>query len=90
MRLAPNRIPLFLLGLGFAACVTRGDIEEIKENQKKILEKLERGGGRPTPPTPQRPHGPDAAATYSVPIGNAAAEGPADALVTIVEVSDFQ
>jgi hypothetical protein len=90
MRLAANRVPLILLGLGIAGCVTRGDIEEIKENQKKILEKLDRPGrGGPQAP-PQRPQGPDAATTYSVPVGDAAAVGPADAWVTVVAISDFQ
>ena len=89
MRLAANRLPLILLGLGFAACVTRGDIEEIKENQKKILDKLDKVG-RAGPQAPQRPQGPDEKATYSVPVGDAPAKGPADAWVTVAEISDFQ
>ena len=38
-------LKISVLGLVFAACVTRGDIEEIKANQEKILEKVEKGGG---------------------------------------------
>ncbi len=78
------------LTVSLAGCVTRGDIEEIKENQKKILDKLERGGpaARPTPPA--RPQGPDPAKTYAFPAGDSPAKGPADAWVTIIEGSEFQ
>ena len=89
MRMAAHQVPMILLGIGLAACVTRGDIEEIKENQKKIMDKLDKSG-RAAPQRPQRPRGPDRAATYSVPIGESMARGPADAWVTLVEVTDFQ
>ncbi len=90
MMRALDRVPLMLLALGFAACVTRGDIEEIKENQKKILTQLEKGGRPQMPQQPQRPQGPDPAKVYAFPVGDSPAQGPADAWVTIVEVSDFQ
>jgi hypothetical protein len=90
MMRALDRVPLVLLALGFAACVTRGDIEEIKETQKKILAQLEKGGRPQMPQQPQRPQGPDPAKTYAFPVGDAAAKGPAEAWVTLVEVSDFQ
>jgi protein-disulfide isomerase len=80
-----------LLALSVAACVTRGDIEEIKENQKTIIDKLEkvaRAPARPTPP--QRPRGPDRASTYSFPVGESFARGSNDALITLIEVTDFQ
>jgi protein-disulfide isomerase len=53
------------------------------------------GGGRPAPrPTPvqQRPTRPteDPKAVYRVPLDDSPAKGPADALVTIVESSDFE
>ena len=90
MRMAPQQVPMILLGLGLAACVTRGDIEEIKENQKTIIDKLDKGGRAPARPKPSRPQGPDRAATYSFPVGEALARGPKDALVTLIEVTDFQ
>ncbi len=90
MKPALHRVPLMLLALGFAACVTRGDIEEIKETQKKILAQLEKGGRPQMPQQPQRPQGPDPAKVYAFPVGDAPAIGGADAWVTIVEVSDFQ
>lgn len=39
---------------------------------------------------PRRPNGPDPKATYKVDVGEAATKGPENALVTIVEWSDFQ
>jgi hypothetical protein len=83
-----QRATLFLMSLGLTACVTRGDIEEIKENQGKILQQLEKGA-RPQA-RPQRPRGPDRTATYAVPVGDSAFAGPKDAWVTLVEISDFQ
>ena len=83
-----HNVPLVLLGLGLAACVTRGDLEEIKENQKKILEKMDRTARAPA--RPQRPAQPDRNKTYAMPVGKSAIIGPKDAWVTIVEVSDFQ
>ena len=41
-------------------------------------------------PPQQRPKGPDLAATYNVPLGESHTKGGDDALVTIVEWSDFQ
>ncbi|MEE8409975.1 MAG: hypothetical protein V3T05_10240 [Myxococcota bacterium] len=91
MKWATHRVPLMLLALGFTACVTRGDIEEIKETQKKILEKLEAGGGAARAPArPQRPRGPDPSKAYAFPVGDSHQKGPKDAWVTIIEVSDFQ
>lgn len=69
-------------------CVTRADIEDIKDTQKKILEKLDKGG--PMRPSPQQARGPDASKVYAMPIENSVAKGPADAWVTLVEGSDFQ
>ncbi|OGQ85366.1 MAG: hypothetical protein A2289_01405 [Deltaproteobacteria bacterium RIFOXYA12_FULL_58_15] len=73
------------------SCVSRNDIEEIKENQKKILAQLEKGGRGPmAKQPPQRPQGPDAAKTYAVPVGDDPVKGPADAWVTLIEGSEFQ
>ena len=90
MRVTMERVPLMLLALGFAACVTRGDIEEIKENQKKILAQLEKGGRPAMPTQPQRPQGPDPAKVYAFPVGDSPSKGGQEAWVTLVEVSDFQ
>lgn len=83
-----------VLALGLTACVTRGEIEEIKNGQKEILNKLDalaKAGPRgPAAPQPQQPRGPDPTKVYAIPVGDSAAKGPADAWVTIVEVSDFQ
>ena len=77
--------------LAFAACVNKGEIEEIKTNQKEILAKLEEiGKARPAPSQPRRPRGPDPTAVYAFPIGKSYIKGPTDAWVTVVEVSDFQ
>jgi protein-disulfide isomerase len=46
-------------------------------------------GQAPQPPRPSRPSE-DPAAVYKVPLGDSPARGPADALVTVVESSDFQ
>ncbi len=88
MRSAHHRVPLAVAALGLAACVTRGDIEEIKQGLKEINTKLDRGA-RPQQPQ-QRPQGPDATAVYAFPVGDSPAKGPADAWVTVIESSDFQ
>ena len=86
-----KRVTVALLALGLGACVTRGEIEELKSNQEKILAKLETmGRAAPERPQPQRPQGPDPAKVYSMPIEGSAMKGPADAWITLVEVSEFQ
>lgn len=91
MSFSAKRVMVAALGLGLAACVTRGDVEDIKNDQKKILDKLDalsRGGVAQQ--RPQAPKGPDAAKVYAFPIDGSPVKGPADAWVTIIEVSDFQ
>ncbi len=91
MRTAAKSVLVAALGLGLAACVTRGEIDKLKENQEKILAKLdslEKAG--PRAPTPQRPRGPDPQKVYAFPLDDSPIKGPAEAWVTIVEVSDFE
>lgn len=85
--------PLAFLAVSAVGCVSRGDIDEIKQNQEKILQKIDAmakaGGNRPQPQ--QQPRGPDPAKVYAMPVpSDAAMKGPADAWVTVVEISDFQ
>jgi protein-disulfide isomerase len=88
MQFIPRALCLALL----AGCVSRADLDEIKKNQKDILAKLGEleKKGPAAPSMPQRPPGPDASAVYSFPVDASPASGPADALVTVIEVSDFQ
>ena len=86
-----------LASLFLSACVTRGEIEAVKEGQQKVLAKLDKietaMATRPPPPPQmpsQAPRGPDASKVYAFPVGEAAAFGPKDAWVTVVEVSDFE
>jgi protein-disulfide isomerase len=87
-----HRLPLALLALGAASCVSRAEIEEIKKGQKDILAKLDqiaKSGGGARPP-PQQQQGPDPSKAYAFPVGDSPGKGPGDAWVTVVEVSDFQ
>jgi protein-disulfide isomerase len=83
-----------LVSLVLASCVDPNDINEIKKNEKLILEKLDeiakQRAAQPMPQQQQRPKQPDPSKVYSFDIGKAAVKGPSDAWVTIVEVSDFQ
>jgi protein-disulfide isomerase len=93
MRLAAKSGLFVIAALGLAACVTRGEIEELKKNDKAILDKLDKiaaNAGRAAPAAQPGPRGPDPDKVYAVPVGDSPAHGPADAWVTIVEVSDFQ
>ncbi len=92
MKFLAKSVVTGLAALALTACVTRGEIEELKKNDKEILSKLDKiaaGAGR-AGPQQQAPRGPDPEKVYAVQVGDSAAHGPADAWVTIVEVSDFQ
>lgn len=89
MRLIAKNTLAILLGLSLFGCVTRGEIEEIKANQEKILAKIDQMKDK-APRRPQRPRGPDPSKVYSFPVGEAAVKGANDAWITIIEVSDFQ
>lgn len=88
-----KRVILVAVALGLGACVTRGEIEEIKKNQEKILAKLDtmsRTGLAQQQQQPQRPRGPDPAKVYAFPVDQSPVKGSEDAWVTMVIVSDFQ
>jgi hypothetical protein len=61
-------------------------ISERLDSMDKKLEKLEKVG---PPAMPPRPPGPDPQKVYSI-SSDGRAKGKPDALVTVVEVSDFQ
>ena len=73
-------------------------LKELKSGQEKIQADVaalktavEKSAANAKAPAPRRrPGSPDPSATYKVPVGEAYTKGPADALVTIVEWSDFQ
>ena len=89
-----SRLPLVLVALFAISCTSRADLDEIKATQKQILTKLDAIAKRPAAvaakAAPKRPRGPDPKKTYAFPVGKSPAKGPKDALVTIIEVSDFQ
>ena len=86
------RFSLVLVAFAISGCVSRGDLDEIKQNQKDMMAKIDKlAKAKPQAPArPQRPRGPDAKKVYSFPVGSSPAKGAKDALVTIIEVSDFQ
>ena len=66
-------------------------VDQIAQDQRKIMDMLAKGGGAAGGAAQQRPPRvePDRAKTYSVPIENDVFEGPADAKVTIVKAIDY-
>ena len=65
-------------------------VDQIAQDQRKILDMLAKGGGgagaaQPRAPRPE----PDRSKTYSVPIDNDFSDGPVDAKVTIVKAIDY-
>jgi protein-disulfide isomerase len=82
-----------IAALGMSACVTRGEIEEIKQGQKEILTKLDqiaKAGPRGAAQQAPQQRGPDPEKVYAVPVGESPVKGAQDAWVTIVKVSEFQ
>ena len=70
-------------------------LAKLEKKQDKILARIDEVGkkvgkaGAPARPQP-RPGRPDPNKVYKVEVGDAPIRGPKDALVTIVEWSDFQ
>lgn len=79
-----------VVAVALAGCVSRSDIEQVKQNQKTILQKINTLATRARPTPPRRPRGPDPSKVYALPVGNSPVRGPNDAWVTIVESADFQ
>ena len=81
-----------VISVFLVSCVSRSDLDEIKGTQKQILTKLDELAKRPAaaPQRPKRPRGPDPKSVYAFPVDNSPMMGPKDALVTIIEISDFQ
>tara|TARA_B100000029_G_C16924932_1_gene722778 strand:- start:216 stop:515 length:300 start_codon:yes stop_codon:yes gene_type:complete len=99
MKTIVGRLSLIVIGIAAISCVSKADLDEIKATQKQItaaqkqmLTKLEAIAKRPAAAAakPQRPRGPDPQKTYAFPVGKSPSKGAKDALVTIIEVSDFQ
>ena len=76
-------------------------MNEIKDNQKVILKKIEAmdksianlalaSKNKPADNKKQQPPQADPNKVYNVPIGDSFSKGPKDAAVTIIEWSDFQ
>jgi hypothetical protein len=64
-------------------------VDQIAQDQRKIIDMLAKGGGAAAAqPRQQRPE-PDRSKTYAVPIDNDVFDGPADAKVTIVKAIDY-
>ncbi len=84
---------VLVLLLGFTACVSQREIDDLKQGQEKILAKLDqlaKAGPQRAAARDARAGEPDPQKTYAVPVGSSAAKGPEDAWVTIVAISDFQ
>jgi protein-disulfide isomerase len=85
---------LALLTLLAAACQPdtknlERKVDQIAQDQRKILEMLQKGGvGGGAQRPPARPE-PDRSKTYAVDITNDVFDGPADAKVTIVKAIDY-
>ena len=87
-----------LIALFAFSCASKADLDEIKNSQKEtnkqlkaIATALKSGAGvRAQAAKRPRPKGPDPKKTYAFPVGNSPTKGPADALVTVIEISDFE
>jgi protein-disulfide isomerase len=83
----------FALLVALAACQPdtknlERKVDQIAQDQRKIMEMLQKGGAGAAAARPPRPE-PDRAKTYAVPIEGDPFDGPADAKVTIVKAYDY-
>ena len=93
MKTLSRAIIALLVVAGLTGCVSREEFDELKSNQKQILTKLDEIAKKaPARQAPPRRAGPDANKTYGFPVdkGQVAVMGNENALVTIVEISEFQ
>ena len=90
-----SRLVVLAAVVAMVGCgATPQDIQEIKNNQKDILAKIQAlsadvqkvASAKPAPPPGQ----PDPNKVYTLNVGNSPVKGPKDAKVTIVEFSDYQ
>lgn len=100
-RLGTTLVGLVVLGLSLGAglgCnrdgVSREELEGLKAQHADALARLERLEKARAAPSaaavPSAPRAPDGSKVYAVSVGKSPQRGPADAWVTIVEISDFQ
>jgi protein-disulfide isomerase len=85
-----TKLTVVLSALTLCACQpdTKGLEKKIDDLNKKLDMLAQRGVGGGGPARPQRP-APDPAKTYAVPVDGDPADGPADALVTVVKAYDY-
>lgn len=75
--------------------VSRDELESLKAQHADALARLDRlerarVGAPSAPAVPSAPRAPEGGKVYAVSVGKSPQRGPADAWVTIVEISDFQ
>ena len=94
MKTLSRALITLLVVAGLTGCISRQEFDEMKSNQQTIIKKLDELAkkGPAARPTPPRRNGPDASKTYGFPVdkGQAPVAGNENALVTIIEISEFQ
>jgi protein-disulfide isomerase len=99
MRIAPTKLILATAVLGVSllgGCgPTRQEVNELRDQQKQILAKIEElskkiDQARAAAPAQRAASGPDPEKVYTLAVGKSPVKGPAAAPVSIVEFSDYQ